>query len=165
MKIFGLVGWSGSGKTTLMAQLIPAIIRRGHSVSTMKHTHHGFDMDKPGKDSYKHREAGATEVAVLSSVRWALLHELRGHDEPTVEDMLDRMAPVDLVLIEGFKSHDHPKIEVFRPSTREDMVQPNEPSIVAVATDEDVGDITVPTLDMNDVEAVADFVLAHVGLT
>jgi molybdopterin-guanine dinucleotide biosynthesis protein B len=164
MKTFGLIGWSGSGKTTLMEKLIPELTGRGLKVSTMKHTHHNFEIDKPGKDSFKHRMAGATEVAVMSSSRWALVHELRAEDEPGVDAMIRRMTPVDLLLIEGFKTHGHPKIEVFRPSTREDMLQPSDPTVVAVATDEALDGVTVPVIDLNDVAAVADFILAHCGL-
>lgn len=164
MKMFGLVGWSGSGKTTLMEQLIPELTGRGVSVSTMKHTHHTFEIDKPGKDSFKHRMAGATQVAVLSSARWALVHELRGTPEPSVDEMIAKMAPVDLVLIEGFKRHGHPKIEVFRPSLRETMLQPSDDSVVAVATDEDLGEVTVPVLDLNHVAQVADFIIGYCGL-
>ena len=164
MKTFGLVGWSGSGKTTLMEQLIPTLIGRGFTVSTMKHTHHNFEIDKPGKDTFKHRMAGATQVAMMSSMRWALVHELRGAPEPTVDEVLAKMAPVDLVLIEGFKRHAHPKIEVFRSSVRESMLQPDDPSVVAVATDEPLAGLAVPVIDLNDVGAVADFIVAYCGL-
>lgn len=163
-KVFGLVGWSGSGKTTLMVKLVPELTGRGFSISTMKHTHHRFDIDTPGKDSYEHRHAGATEVAVMSSSRWALMNELRGADEPTVEEMLVRMTPVDLVLIEGFKHHNHPKIEVFRPSVGQEMLAPSEPSVVAVASDEVIADTDLAVLDLNDIAAVADYILEHVGL-
>lgn len=164
MKTFGLVGWSGSGKTTLMEHLIPELTGRGLSVSTMKHTHHKFEIDKPGKDSFKHRMAGATQVAVLSSARWALVHELRGAPEPNVDEMIAKMAPVDLVLIEGFKTHAHPKVEVFRPSIREAMLQPDDDTVVAVATDEDLNGVSVPLLDLNDVAQVADFIIDYCGL-
>lgn len=164
MKTFGLVGWSGSGKTTLMEQLIPALTGRGVTVSTMKHTHHKFEIDKPGKDSFKHRMAGATQVAVLSSARWALVHELRGAPEPSVDDMIAKMAPVDLILIEGFKTHGHPKMEVYRSSVREVLLQPNDPTVVAVATDEPLDGLSVPVLDLNDVSAVAGFIVAYCGL-
>lgn len=164
MKTFGLVGWSGSGKTTLMEQLIPELTGRGFSISTMKHTHHKFEIDKPGKDSFKHRMAGATEVAVMSSTRWALVHELREADEPSVDEMIAKMSPVDLVLIEGFKTHTHPKVEIFRPSVREAMLQPEDETVVAVATDEDLGDLAVPVLDLNNVPQVADFIIAYCDL-
>ena len=116
MRIFGLAGWSGSGKTTLVTGLLPALTGQGHTVSTMKHAHHNFDIDKPGKDSYRHRTAGATEVLVTSTNRWALLHENRGAPEPSLEQLVQRMTPVDLLLVEGFKAHAHDKLEIHRPS-------------------------------------------------
>lgn len=164
MKIFGLAGWSNSGKTTLMIALVQALTARGFRVSTVKHAHHKFDVDQPGKDSYRHREAGATEVLVTSGTRWALMHELRGDDEPTLEDLLPRMAAVDLVLIEGFKRHPHDKIEVHRPSVGKEPLWPGDPSIVAVASDEAIPALDRPRLDLNDAEAVADFILARLGL-
>ena len=163
MRTFGLVGWSGSGKTTLMVKLIPEIKARGLTVSTMKHTHHHFDIDKPGKDSYEHRAAGATEVMVISSRRWALMHELRERPEPDMEDMIGQMSPVDLLLIEGFKSHRHAKLEVFRPSVGKPLLSDTDPTVVAVASDEALDGLAVPVLDLNDVPAVADFILAQVG--
>jgi molybdopterin-guanine dinucleotide biosynthesis protein B len=164
MKTFGLVGWSGSGKTTLMVKLLPELIGRGVSVSTMKHTHHRMDIDKPGKDSYEHRRAGAKEVMVVSSARWALMHELRGDPEPPVEEAIARMTPVDLLLIEGFKTHSHDKIEVWRPATEKPLRAPEDRSIVAVATDQTDLDVRVPVLDLNDVSAIADFIMVHSGL-
>ena len=116
MRVFGLAGWSGSGKTTLMAALIPQFVARGITVSTVKHAHHGFDVDQPGKDSWRHRQAGAREVMVVSDRRWALMHELREEPEPDLDKLLPRITPVDLLLVEGFKRHAHPKIEVHRPS-------------------------------------------------
>ncbi len=134
MKVLGLTGWSGSGKTTLLTALIPLFRARGLSVSTVKHAHHGFDLDQPGKDSYRHREAGAREVLVGSATRWALLHENDG-PEPTLPDLLARLSPVDLVLVEGFKANPHPKIEVFRPALARDPLWPGRADIVAVAAD------------------------------
>ena len=163
-KIFGLVGWSGSGKTTLMKALLPDLIGRGYTVSTMKHTHHNFDIDKPGKDSYMHREAGAHEVLITGTKRWALLHENRDQPEPDIDTLLATMAPVDLVLIEGFKSHQHKKMEVYRPSVGKPLLAGDDPSIVAVASDEPLGDMPVPVLDLNDVAAVGDFVVGFCGL-
>ncbi len=122
MKIFGLAGWSGSGKTTLLVRLLPALAARGLSVSTVKHAHHDFDIDRPGKDSFRHREAGATEVMVASGYRWALMREHRGAEEPTLPDLLARMAPVDLVIVEGFKFDPHPKLEVHRPSLGKPLI-------------------------------------------
>ena len=164
MKIFGLVGWSGSGKTTLMTGLLPELIGRGLRVSTMKHTHHAFDMDKRGKDSYEHRAAGATEVLVTSSARWALLHELRDTPEPDIDELLGRMTPVDLVLIEGFKTYPHDKLEVFRRATGKDILCPRDPTIVAVASDESLSGLEAPVLDLDDIPAIADFIVGHCGL-
>ncbi len=165
MKIFGLAGWSGSGKTTLMVKLLPVLVGRGITVSTMKHAHHGFDLDQPGKDSFEHRAAGATEVLVTSSRRWALLHELRGADEPDLADLLPRMSEVDLLLIEGFKAYEHEKIEVFRPDIGKALLCLDDPHVVAVASDGPVPEAPVPVLDLNDLAAVADFIVGHCGLT
>jgi molybdopterin-guanine dinucleotide biosynthesis protein B len=155
--MIGFVGWSGAGKTTLLARLIPALISQGCSVSTLKHAHHNFDIDQPGKDSHTHRLAGATEVLVASSRRWALMHELRNASEPSLRDLLRHLSPVDLVIIEGFKSEDHPKIEVFRPSVGKPLLQPDDPHIVAVASDATL-DLAVPVLRLDDIDAIATFV-------
>lgn len=160
----GMIGWSGSGKTTLLAQLIPALIARGLSVSTMKHTHHDFDMDQPGKDSHRHREAGAREVLLTSRKRWALLHELRDEPEPDMDVLIAKMASVDLLLIEGFKSHSFPKIEVNRPSRGKKLLCQTDDSVVALASDEMVAGVDIPTLDLNDVEAVANFIIDHLKI-
>ncbi|MBO6561838.1 MAG: molybdopterin-guanine dinucleotide biosynthesis protein B [Nisaea sp.] len=165
MKIFGLVGWSGSGKTTLLVKLLPELVARGIRVSTMKHAHHTFDVDKPGKDSYEHREAGATEVLITSANRWALMHENRDAPEPTIEDLLPHMSPVDLLIIEGFKEHAHEKLEIFRRETGKSLLQPNDPMIRAVASDGPVEEATVPVLDLNDVPALADYILDITGLS
>lgn len=164
MRVFGLAGWSGSGKTTLMAKLLPALVAKGVRVSTMKHAHHEFDVDKPGKDSWVHRQAGATEVAIVSANRYAVMHELRGAPEPTIEDLLPRLAPVDLLLIEGFKRHAHPKIEIHRPAAGKPLLAPEDPHIVAVASDVEIPGLAVPRLDLNDAQAIADFVLRRTGL-
>ena len=164
MKVFGLVGWSGSGKTTLIKKLIPEITGRGISVSTMKHTHHKFDIDKPGKDSYEHRQAGATEVLVVSDRRWALMHEVRDEPLPQMEDLISKITEVDLLLIEGFKTHGHTKLEVFRPSLGKEMRSLEDSSVVAIASDEDVPQANRPVLDLNDISAVADYILIHCGL-
>ncbi len=164
MKIFGLVGWSGSGKTTLVAKLVPELIGRGFSVSTMKHTHHNFDIDKKGKDSYEHRVAGATDVLITGAKRWALLHENRDAPEPSIDDLLARMEEVDLVLIEGFKSHGHQKMEVHRPEVGKPLLCGDDPTIVAVASDADLADVDLPVIDLEDIEAVADFIIGHTGL-
>ena len=164
MKIFGLAGWSGSGKTTLVVRLLPELISRGYSVSTVKHAHHDFDIDKPGKDSFEHRHAGATEVMVTSARRWALMHENRGAPEPSVAEIAARMTPVDLLLIEGFKRHAHPKLEIHRPSTGHELLCRDDPHIVAVASDAPLPDVTLPVLDLNDVPGIADFIAAHLHL-
>ncbi len=163
-KVFGIAGWSGAGKTTLVLELIPALTGRGLTVSTMKHAHHGFDVDKPGKDSYEHRRAGATEVLVSSARRWALMHELRGAPEPTSEDLLPRMSPVDLVLIEGFKRERHDKLEVHRPALGKPLLAPQDPHVVAVASDAVLDGLAVPVIDLNDASAIAEFVIRHCGL-
>jgi molybdopterin-guanine dinucleotide biosynthesis protein B len=159
VKLFGLAGWSGSGKTTLMRALVPELIRRGVTVSTIKHAHHSFDVDQPGKDSYEHRRAGATEVLVASAHRWALMHELRGTPEPSLEALIARMAPVALLLVEGFKRHPHPKLEIHRPVNGKPLLCPDDPHIVAVATDAVLDNLPVPRLDLNDVPTIADFIL------
>lgn len=163
--VFGLTGWSGSGKTTLMAKLIPELRALGLTVSTIKHAHKGFDIDRPGKDSYIHREAGAAEVLVASPQRWALLHETRDAQEPALEDLLARLAPVDLVLVEGFKRDRHPKIEVWRRAVGKPLIARDDPSIVAVAGEPDAPpvDCAVPLIDLNDAAAVARLIVAQVG--
>ena len=164
MKIFGLAGWSGSGKTTLVMRLLPELNGRGYTVSTVKHAHHNFDTDKPGKDSYEHRRAGATEVMVSSVNRWALMHENRGGLEPDLDALAARMTPVDLLLVEGFKRYGHAKMEIHRPSVGKDLLCVDDPHIVAVASDEALPQVNVPVLDLNDVSAIADFIVAHCGL-
>jgi molybdopterin-guanine dinucleotide biosynthesis protein B len=164
MRIFGLAGWSGSGKTTLIAKLLPALTAKGLRVSTLKHAHHEFDLDKPGKDSWVHRHSGATEVAIVSAKRYAIMHELRGDPEPAIEELLPRLAPVDLLLIEGFKRHAHPKLEIHRPALGKPLLAKDDPDIVAVASDVGLPGLKVPRLDLNDTNAVAGFVRAHTGL-
>ena len=164
MKIFGLAGWSGSGKTTLMVRLIPEIVGRGLRVSTMKHAHHDFDIDRPGKDSYEHRAAGASEVLISSARRFALMHELRGAPEPAVEALVRQMTPVDLLLIEGFKAHAHDKLEVHRPSLGKKLLCLDDSRIVALASDAEIPGLRVPRLELDDIPAIADFILAHCGL-
>jgi molybdopterin-guanine dinucleotide biosynthesis adapter protein len=165
MKIFGFAGWSGSGKTTLVAQLIPALVQRGLTVSTVKHAHHAFDVDQPGKDSYVHREAGATEVLVTSQHRWALMHENRGAPEPSLEELLPRLSPVDLVLVEGFKAQPFSKIEVFRRTVGKPLLCPGDRCIVAVASDGPVPEAAVPVLELDDIPAIVAFILNHCGLS
>ena len=165
MKVFGLAGWSGSGKTTLVVRLIPALVGRGLRVSTMKHAHHNFDVDRPGKESYEHRAAGASEVLVTSGRRWALMHELREAPEPSVEALIGHMTPVDLLLIEGFKRQTHDKLEVHRPALGKPLLCTEDPHIVAVASDAPLSETGRPRLDLDDIEGIADFVVRHCGLT
>ena len=164
MQVMGIVGWSGSGKTSLLVELLPLLRAAGLSVSTMKHAHHRFDVDKPGKDSFRHREAGASEVLVVTSSRWVFMHESRDEPEPSIESLIERMTPVDLLLIEGFKTHHHPKLEIHRQSEGKPLLHPEDPEIVAVATDVPLPGAAVPQLDLNDPQAIADFILAHTGL-
>lgn len=164
MKAFGLVGWSGSGKTTLVVRLLPELTARGFAVSTIKHTHHDITIDRPGKDSYRHREAGATEVVLVSPFRWALMNELRGGAEPDLDVLLGRLSPVDLVLVEGFKSHPYPKLEVYRRSLGKPPLCFGDASIVALASDEPLGNAGVPVLDLADTAAIASFIIGHSGL-
>lgn len=161
MRLIGFAGWSGAGKTTLLAQLIPALVARGLRVSTIKHAHHEFDVDTPGKDSHTHRLVGAAEVLVSSANRWALMHELRGAPEPDLPELLAHLAPVDLVLVEGFKRDRHPKIEIHRSELGKPFLHPDDPHIVAVASDAPLPEARLPVLDLNDAQAVADFVEAH----
>ena len=161
MRLMGLAGWSGSGKTTLLANLIPELVSRGLRVSTIKHAHHRFDVDQPGKDSYLHREAGAVEVMVSSANRWALMHELRGGDELPLAALIQRMSEVDLLLVEGFKRDPHPKLEIWRASVGKPMLSPDDPNIVAIASDGPIPDARVPVVPMDDMPAIAGIVLAH----
>lgn len=161
MRVIGITGWSGAGKTTLLAKLIPRLVARGVRVSTVKHAHHAFDIDQPGKDSHTHRMAGATEVVVSSANRWALVHELRGAAEPTLPELLVKLAPVDLVIVEGFKRATHPKLEVYRAATGNPPLHPDDPHIVAVASDAPVPAARVPVVGLDDIDAVADLMLAH----
>jgi molybdopterin-guanine dinucleotide biosynthesis protein B len=161
MRIIGLAGWSGSGKTTLVAKLIPAIIGRGLKVSTVKHAHHSFDVDQPGKDSHTHRMAGATEVLVGSGRRWALVHELRDESEPALQALLAKISPVDLVLVEGYKRERHPKLEVFRAANGKPLIHPDDPSVFAIAADCALPGAPIPVLDINDVAGITDVLLRH----
>ena len=171
MKVIGFAGYSGSGKTTLIEQLIPRFVGKGLRVSLIKHAHHRFDIDQPGKDSYRHREAGAAEVLLTSANRWVLMHELRGAPEPGLREQLRLFSPCDLVLVEGYKSADVPKIEVHRPSTGKQPLHPGDPNIIAVATDAPLarpaiapGGLPLPLLDLNDADAIVSFVIAQPGL-
>ncbi|HEY2890295.1 MAG TPA: molybdopterin-guanine dinucleotide biosynthesis protein B, partial [Dongiaceae bacterium] len=160
----GLAGWSGSGKTALLMRLLPELIRRGYRVSTMKHAHHEFDVDQPGKDSWRHRGAGATEVLVASANRWALMHELRGSAEPSAAELMKHMSPVDLLIIEGFKREKHDKIEIHRHEVGKPLLYPDDPQIVAVLSDEPLPGCPLPVIDLDDAAKVADFIIAHCRL-
>jgi molybdopterin-guanine dinucleotide biosynthesis protein B len=161
MRAIGFAGWSGAGKTTLIVRLIPELNRRGLSVSTIKHAHHGFDVDHPGKDSYEHRAAGAREVVVVSANRLALMRELRGAPEPTLASLFRLVAPVDFILVEGFKRDLLPKIEVFRAANGKPPLHPQDESIVALASDWADPLARLPRASIVDVAAVADLVLKH----
>lgn len=163
MNIYGVIGWKNAGKTSLMERLVAEISARGLRVSTVKHVHHDVDLDQPGKDTFRHRTAGAEEVVLASANRMALLREHRGA-EPELAVILARMAPVDLVLVEGYKRDAHPKIEVFRREAGHDLIQPGDPMVRAVATDAALAVLAVPVLDLNDTAAIADFILREVGL-
>ena len=161
MRVIGLAGWSGAGKTTLIVKLIPYLRERGLSVSTLKHAHHAFDVDQPGKDSYLHREAGAREVLVASSRRFALMHELRGAEEPGLGELLRRMSPADLILVEGYKRDAHTKIEVFRTANGKPLLYPGDPTIAALATDAvDNPALHLPHAHLDDIAAIAGLILA-----
>ena len=161
MRIIGLAGWSGAGKTTLLAKVIPRMVARGLKVSTVKHAHHSFDLDQPGKDSHTHRMAGATEVLVGSASRWALVHELRGAPEASLRELLQKLSPVDLVVIEGFKREPHPKLEVFRAAVGKPLLHPDDPHIVAVASDQKLPAARVPVVGLDDIDGIVDIVLTH----
>jgi molybdopterin-guanine dinucleotide biosynthesis protein B len=161
MRIIGLAGWSGSGKTTLIKKLIPCLIARGSSVSTLKHAHHGFDLDQPGKDSFFHRAAGATEVIISSARRWAILHELREEPEWDLLALVAKMSPVDLVLVEGFKRDAFPKLEIHRAANGKPLIHPDDPHIVAIAADIVLPQAKIPVIDLNNVEAIADLLLRN----
>jgi molybdopterin-guanine dinucleotide biosynthesis protein B len=162
MRIFGFAGWSGSGKTTLIEALIPLLTARGLRVSLIKHAHHEFDIDAPGKDSWRHRHAGCSEVLISSSVRWALMHELRGAAELSLHELLDRLSPCDLVLVEGYKAAPIPKLEIWRPSIGKPKLHPDDPHIVGIATDEPASlGVALPVLDLAGRDEIATFVFQH----
>ncbi|SHL43000.1 molybdopterin guanine dinucleotide biosynthesis accessory protein MobB [Roseovarius litoreus] len=163
MRIYGVVGWKNAGKTGLMERLVTEITGRGISVSTVKHAHHSFDVDHPGKDSHRHRIAGATEVLLASRNRVALMHELRDTPEPSLADLLARLSPVDLILVEGYKRDTHPKVEAHRAVTGNPLIAPDDPTVRAVASDTAL-DLDRPVFDLDDTVAIADFILSEVGL-
>ncbi|WP_192181084.1 molybdopterin-guanine dinucleotide biosynthesis protein B [Mesorhizobium amorphae] len=164
-RVFGITGWKNSGKTTLTEKLVAELVRRGWSVSTVKHAHHDFDIDKEGADSFRHRQAGATEVAIVSGRRWALMHELRGEDEPTLDAILSRLAPSDIVLVEGYKREAHKKIETRRLEAKDRTpLAASDPNIVAIAADFAADGEGLPVFDLDDVKSIADFVEGVSGL-
>jgi molybdopterin-guanine dinucleotide biosynthesis protein B len=158
VRLIGLAGWSGSGKTTLLTKLLPVLIARGRVVSTLKHAHHAFDVDQPGKDSHTHRLAGAREVLISSAKRWALMHELRSEPEPTLRELVPHLSPVDLVIVEGFKTETHAKLEVHRGAVGKPLLYPNDPHIVALASDARPVDLPLPFAAIDDIDAIADLV-------
>lgn len=161
MRIIGLAGWSGSGKTTLVTGVIPVLVGRGLKVATVKHAHHEFDTDQPGKDSWMHRQAGASEVAIISSRRWAIVHELGQEPEPSLLDILAKLSPVDLVIVEGFKRHAHPKLEVYRAVVGKPLIYPDDDCVVAIATDAPLPQAQVPVVMLDDLESIANVLTAE----
>lgn len=161
MRIIGLAGWSGAGKTTLLTKVIPRIVAQGKRVSTLKHAHHGFDLDQPGKDSHAHRSAGAGEVLISSAKRWAIMHELRDAPEPTLRELLKRLSPTDLVIVEGYKRERIPKLEIFRADVNKPLLHLEDDWIVAIASDTPLPEATVPVVDLNDTGKIADILLAE----
>lgn len=160
-RVLGIAGWSGSGKTTLIIKLIPLLAQRGLRVATLKHAHHAFDVDVPGKDSYEHRKAGACEVIVSSARRWVQMHEVGAGTEATLPELLLRLSPCDLVLVEGFKSERHPKLEVFRSAVGKSPLHPQDPRIVAIASDQGFPTAGIPVVDLNDIPAIGNVVSAN----
>lgn len=163
MRVYGVTGWKNAGKTGLMERLVAEITGRGFTVSTVKHAHHGFDVDQPGRDSWRHRQAGAREVLLASRNRVALMRELRGEAEPPLSDLLAMLGPCDLVLVEGYKRDRHPKVEAFRTETGNALIAPGDPTIRAVASDVAL-DLDRPVFDLDDTRAIADFILGEVGI-
>ena len=164
MKVFGVVGYKNAGKTTLVERLVAELSGRGYSVSTVKHAHHGVDVDQPGRDSFRHREAGAREVLLASGRRWALMHELRGELEPPLEALLAKLSPVDIALVEGFKAARHDKIEAHRSVTGHPLIAASDPTVKAVASDTPLEGLACPVLDLDDIAAIADFLTRKAGL-
>jgi len=163
MKVYGVIGWKNAGKTTLVERLVAEISGRGYTVATVKHTHHGVDVDRPGKDSHRHRAAGAGQVILASSARWALMTELRGAPEPSLADLIARLSPVDLVIVEGYKRDDHPKVEVWRAETGQPLIAAGDATVRAVASN-DAPEARQPVIRLDDVPAIADFILADLGM-
>jgi len=161
MRIIGLAGWSGSGKTTLVTRVIPVLVKRGLKIATVKHAHHEFDIDQPGKDSWLHRQAGASEVAIVSSRRWAIVHELGDEPEPPLAAVLAKLSAVDLVIVEGFKRHAHPKLEVYRAAVGKPLLHPDDDCIIAIATDAPMPDAQLPVLKLDDIDQIATVLIAE----
>lgn len=161
MRVIGLAGWSGSGKTTLITKVVPVLIRRGFKIATIKHAHHAFDIDRPGKDSWLHREAGASEVIVSSGRRWALVHELRSEPEPPLAELLAKLSPVDFVIVEGFKHYTYPKLEIYRSTVGKPLIYPEDDCIVAIAADAPLPHAQLPVLMLDDIEGIADMLQAE----
>ena len=164
MNIFGIIGWKNSGKTGLMERLVSDMTARGLKISTIKHAHHSFDIDHEGRDSYRHRFAGASEVMLASNKRWALVHELRSEVEPTFKELLAKMLPVDLILVEGFKKETHAKLECFREEVCDSLLINSDHTICALASDVQIQDVNVPVFDLNDTVFISNFILKHQGL-
>jgi len=163
-RVIGVAGFKNAGKTTLVEKLVSELTRRGHRISTVKHAHHSFDIDHEGRDSFRHRKAGASEVAVVSRHRWALIHESRDDAEPTLEEILAKLAPCDLVIVEGYKRDTHDKIEVRNLELAHPKLAGDDPTVVAVAANGPIGDAPVPVFDRDDVSALASFIERHTGL-
>jgi len=163
MNVFGVIGWKNAGKTTLVERLVAELSARGFSVSTVKHTHHGVDVDRPGKDSHRHRAAGAGQVILASSARWALMTELRGAPEPSLGELIARLDPVDLVIVEGYKRDGHPKIEAWRAETGQPLIAATDPTVRAIASN-DAPAARQPVIGLDDIPAIADFILADLGM-
>ena len=162
MKIFGIAGYSGSGKTTLIERLVPLFTRVGLRVSLIKHAHHSFDVDHPGRDSYRHREAGCSEVVVVSEKRWVVVHELRGEPEPSLAEQIGRVSPCDLLLVEGYKHHAMPKLEIWRKENAKPLLYPEDKHVVAIASDAAL-EARLPRFDLNDYDGIGDFILSYNG--
>lgn len=164
-RVFGIAGWKNSGKTTMTASLVAELAGRGWTIATVKHAHHDADIDHEGTDSFRHRRAGAREVALVAGRRWALMHELRDEPEPSLDEILDRLSPCDLVLVEGYKREAHPKLELRRSGAKETTpLAPGDPSIVAIAADMEVADTALPVFALDDIAAIADFIERSTGL-
>jgi molybdopterin-guanine dinucleotide biosynthesis protein B len=161
MRVIGLAGWSGAGKTTLITKVIPVLVGRGLKVATVKHAHHAFEIDRPGKDSWLHREAGASEVIVASSRRWAVVHELRNEPEPQLAELLAKLNPADLVIVEGFKHYAQPKLEIYRASLGKPLIYPQDDCIVAIASDKPLPHAQLPVLMLDDIEGIANVLQAE----